>query len=64
MNISVWNKAAEYKRLSDEQKDELRKWNKSDAGTKVSKNYKKVHDAKRDHPSSEDGGIQHYINKL
>ena len=54
----------EYKRLSDEQTDELREWNKSDAGKKTSENYKKTRDVRRDYPSNEDVEIQHKTKKF
>ena len=42
-----WHKADEYRKLSNTQKDELRKWNQTDAGKKASEDYKKDRGAKR-----------------
>ena len=51
-----WHSKAKYKQLSEPQKEELRKWKKSDDGKKATEEYKKARDAKRKMNSSGSGG--------
>ena len=51
-----WHSKAEYKQLSEPQKEELCKWKKSDDGKKATEEYKKARDAKWKVNSSGSGG--------